>query len=219
MTRIHRTFIILLLVVAGSTTAVAQSDTVPVTLGWTACPMQDDDGQQLAAAVRYEVYLQKAGAPETLVATVRSDTVYTLEAERGVVQRIRVIGYDEADRPSVPSEWSDPIYFDMSRGSEGELAPPTAATLRDNYPNPFNPETVLAYGVPDGLPAGTRVALEIFNLRGERIRSFPVETAAGWHEVTWNGHDDQGRLQSTGTYITRYICGDKVEINKMTMVK
>jgi hypothetical protein len=199
--------------------ATAQTDTVEVTLGWAASPTQDADGEPLAEAVRYDVYLQRAGGPETRIATVESDTVYTLAAERGVVQRIRVIGHDAAGRPSEPSEWSDPIYFAVQRGSEGAGEPPAAATLNRNYPNPFNPETIVSYGVPEGLSTGTRQALEIFNLRGVRIRSFPVETSPGWHEVTWNGLDDHGRLQPTGTYVARYVCGDEVQVTKMTMVK
>lgn len=209
---------IILLVFVG--VAPAQDDAVEVTFGWTACPPSDDDGQALAEAVRYEVFLQKGGAEEELLATVDNDTIYTLAAERGVVQRVRVVGYDATGRPSPPSEWSDPIYYEIERSSDRDVvAPPGTATLRRNYPNPFNPETRIAYGVPEGTPQGERAALEIFNLRGERIRQFPVDTTPGWHEATWDGRDDGGRMQATGTYIARYICGDEVQVTKMTMVK
>jgi len=198
--------------------AAAQEPAVPVTFGWTACAVEDADGKPCAPAVKYEIYLQKGGALEELVATV-SDTFYTLQAEVGVLQRVRVVGYDEGGRASPASPWSDPVYFDTDRSSPDEHTPPAQPALRPNYPNPFNPETRIAYGVPSDTPAGARMALEIFTLRGERIRSFPVETVPGWHEVTWDGRDDRGRMQSTGTYVTRYVCGDRVEIGKMTMVK
>jgi hypothetical protein len=207
----------ILLLVAG---AAGADELVEVTFGWASCPAADEDGNPCALAVRYEVFLQKGGSAEELVATVDADTLFTLAAERGVVQRIRVIGYDRMGRPSVPSEWSDPIYFDVERTGEnpGEL-PPAEAMLNPNYPNPFNPETRIAYGVPEGMATGTRMALEIFNLRGQRLRHFEVDSEPGWHEVTWDGRDDFGRMQATGTYVTRYICGDKVEVTKMTMVK
>ena len=193
---------------------------VPVDFSWAPCPTADAEGRPCAEAVRYEVYLQSGGEDEVLLATVHADTNYTLEAERGVVMRIRVVGYDDAGRASEPSEWSDPIYFDVERtGPEEGSAPPEAAVLGDNYPNPFNPETRIAYGVPEDLGSGARMALEIYNVRGERVRAFDVDQSPGWHEVTWNGLDDRGRPQATGTYVNRYVCGDRVEVGKMTMVK
>ena len=96
---------------------------------------------------------------------------------------------------------------------------PGEPTLSPNYPNPFNPETRIAYSVPIDADPSARMALEIYNLRGQRIRSFDPDPSPGWHEVTWDGRDDRGLIQATGTYVTRYVCGDKVEVGKMTMVK
>ncbi len=223
MNRIRKTGLvmvmsILLLVPLG---AVAQDDTVPVTFGWAACPAIDGDGLPRALAVRYEVFVQRGTADEVLVATVDADTEYTLQADRGVVQRIRVVGYDSLDRPSPASEWSDPIYFDVERSSDDDTPRivPVEPTLGPNYPNPFNPETRIAYSVPVDSPTGSRMALEIYNLRGQRIRTFDPDSDPGWHEVTWDGKDDRGMVQATGTYVTRYVCGDKVDVGKMTMIK
>ncbi len=222
MTRPHliRLFwIVVIIVLAPMGLALAQDpEGVPVTFGWAPCPSLDEDGEPRALAVRYEVFVQKGGAMEELVATVE-DTFYTLEAERGVLQRVRVVGYDATGRPSPAGPWSDPVYFDVDRSSPGETAPPAQPALRPNFPNPFNPETRIAYGVPEDTATDTRLALEIFNLRGERVRTFAIEAVPGWHEVTWDGRNDRGQMQSTGTYITRYVCGEQVEIGKMTMVK
>jgi hypothetical protein len=222
---LRRTFEIMLiaiLLLAAATAARAQDETVAVQLGWESCGTVDDGGRPCAVAVRYEVFLQRGGETEERIATVDDDTTYTLAAERGVVQRVRVVGYDADGRASEPSEWSDPIYFEVQRSAEDDQPhgpPPTAPTLRDNYPNPFNPETSIVYGVPDDTPAGTRVLLEIYNLRGQRVRRFAVEDDPGWHEVSWNGTDDRGRLQPTGLYVTRFVCGDQVQVGKMTMMK
>lgn len=217
--RIRTTLILVVLMFIG-TTGLAQDDAVDVTFGWAASPNEDVDGNQCLAAVMYEVYVQRGGEDIVKVAEVESDTTYTLAAERGVVQRVRVIGYDILGRPSEPSEWSDPIYFEIERGPESPFGPPpSVATLRRNFPNPFNPETTIAYGVPEGTAADTRLALEIFNLRGERIRRFSLEATPGWHTVTWDGCDDGGLPQATGTYISRYACGKNVQVSKMVMVK
>lgn len=223
MTDIRRNlqFAMMLILLLGlSATVQAQDATVDVTFEWATCPAEDGDGNALCPAVRYEVYLQTGGTDEVLVASVDEGNRYTLAAERGVVQRVRVVGYDEFDRASEPSEWSDPIYFEVERSAESPHGPPpTTATMDRNFPNPFNPETSILYGVPEDTPAGTRMALEIFNLRGERIRTLEVDPTPGWHETPWNGTDDSGRVQATGTYVARFICGDRVEVTKMTMVK
>jgi hypothetical protein len=200
--------------------AWAQDDTVPITLGWAPSPTHDDEGRPCALAVRYDVYLQRDGAAEQYLATVVDDTVYVLAAERGVVQRIRVYGYDSDGVESPPSEWSDPIYFEPERTHQGpDRQAPSLPVLDQNYPNPFNPETRLVYGVPEDTPAGAAVALEIYDVRGKRVRSFPVETSAGWHEQVWDGRDDRGQVQATGTYVLRYVCDGQVAVGKLTMVK
>lgn len=210
---------LLLAVPAGPAAAQEELLPVPVSFGWTPSPLQDDLGRPLAAAVRYDVYLQRAGQSEHLIASLQQQTIYVLEAERGVVQRIRVVAYDEAGRPSVPSEWSDPIYFAPEETRNSSELPPVRPALGPNYPNPFNPETRIVYGVPIDTPPQTLMTLEIYDLRGQRVRTFPIESSPGWHEVTWNGLDDRGLIQPTGTYVTRYVCGDQVAVGKMTMVK
>jgi hypothetical protein len=207
-------------VLLASGIVTAQEASVPVTLGWSPCPARDGDGWPLALAVGYDVYVQRGGGDEEYLATVMHDTTYVLDAERGVVQRIRVYGFDADGNHSPASEWSDPIYFEPEQAPRGpDQLPPPVPELRPNYPNPFNPETRLVYGVPDGTPSETRVALEIYNLRGHRVRTFEIEALPGWHEEVWDGRDDRGQIQATGTYIMRYICGDRVEVGKLTMVK
>jgi hypothetical protein len=183
---------------------------------WAPCAVYDDDGNPLADAVQYDVWLKRGANDEIKVGTVISDTTYTLEAEPFIVQRIRVCGYDEAGRQSPLSEWSNPVYFETGR--TGEMTPPMGQ-LNPNYPNPFNPETRIVYGIPEELPDGAPVQLEVVNLRGKRVRLFPVDRTPGWHEVAWDGRDDRGVPASTGVYLTRFVCGDVVEVRKMTMLK
>ncbi len=183
---------------------------------WSPAPIVDEDNQVLSPAVQYEVWLKKGNNAEELVSTGRRDTTYTLSAEPGVVHRIRVRGVDAQGRRGTMSEWSDPIYFEEIRGSQ---APPLAAGLRGNYPNPFNPETTIRYGIPRGIQAEDVVRLDIYTLSGRRVRSFAAERAPGWHEAVWDGTDDHGQVQATGMYVTRLTVGSMVTTNKMTMLK
>ncbi len=182
---------------------------------WSPSPVMDGDNQALSLAVSYEVWLKKGNDAEELVSSDRRDTTYTLAVEPGIVHRIRVRGVDVQGRPGDYSEWSDPIFFEEGRGE----APPLAAKLRGNYPNPFNPETTIRYGVPLDLQDDDVARLDIYDLAGRRIRTFEVERTPGWHEAVWDGTDDRGMVQSTGMYVTCLTVGSVVTTNKMTMIK
>lgn len=210
------TVILLASLVAG--TCLAQdTEGLEVLVRWTACARQDNQGALLAPAVRYDVYLESDGADEVLIARVDHDTTAVVAVAYGQVHRVRVIGYDNRDRPSPPSEWSAPAYFDQERSADPEV--PDAPELPPNAPNPFNPSTRIVYGVPESLPTGHAVTLEIYSARGLRVRTFDVDRSPGFHEVQWDGTDETGRAQSTGVYLTRFTCGDEVQTRKMTMVK
>lgn len=198
------------LVVAGPATA----QVVAMDFHWAPCAISVD-GVQKPAAAYYEVFILRGADGEAFAATV-PDTVWTLDAQPDVMQRICVRGVDAQGNPSPFSEWSDPVYFE-GQGSDG-LVPP-APELPPNYPNPFNPETRIVYGVPDDLGDAAVLRLEIFTVDGRRVRTFDVDRSAGWHEVTWDGRDDRGQASAAGTYITRYAAGAMVKTGKMTMVK
>jgi len=77
---------------------------------------------------------------------------------------------------------------------------PAAATLRCNYPNPFNPTTV----IPFSLRSGGMAELVIYDASGRRVRGL-VNGAlpAGGHEAIWDGKDDRGRPVASGVYFAR----------------
>ena len=69
------------------------------------------------------------------------------------------------------------------------------ARLLGNYPNPFNPRTVISFS----LPREQHVNLDVFTADGRRVTTLVAETrAAGTHEVTWDGNDHAGRAQPSG---------------------
>lgn len=210
-TKIQLILVLPILLLSGS--ALAQSQ--DFSFHWAPGATIGDGDIPLPAAVEYDVFLKRGSGAEEKIATVFMDTTYVLSAEPGIVQRIRVCGIDANGRESVMSEWSDPIYFEGERG-EG---PPPAPELGGNYPNPFNPETRISYGVPIDLDDGTPMSLEIYNLQGMLVRTLDVERSPGWHNVVWDGTSNQGQTVSTGLYLTRYSCGSTVETNKMTLLK
>ncbi len=99
-------------------------------------------------------------------------------------------------------------------------AGPSAAVglqLAQNQPNPFNPQTRIAYVVP---PGGALIGLEILDLRGYRVRTLVSEhQAAGERSVMWDGRDGGGRAVASGTYFYRLQAPGQVAVRAMQLVR
>ena len=88
---------------------------------------------------------------------------------------------------------------------------PSEFALSQNFPNPFNPETVIEYA----LPVRSDVNLVIYNLRGEEVALlFNGTLPAGNHSVTW----DASGLAS-GVYVYRLKAGGFIRTKKMLLLK
>ncbi|MFQ5866145.1 MAG: carboxypeptidase regulatory-like domain-containing protein [bacterium] len=94
---------------------------------------------------------------------------------------------------------------------------PESVELYGNYPNPFNPETRISFGLPEEM----RVQLRIFNLLGQEIAQlFDGVLGAGVHHLTWDGRNQVGQSMPSGVYFYQLQANGKtVAVNKMTLLK
>jgi hypothetical protein len=85
-----------------------------------------------------------------------------------------------------------------------------------NYPNPFNPETIISYTLPnDG-----NVKIEIFNIKGQKVKGLLNEyTTKGHNNIVWNGQDDNGRNVGSGLYFYRIETEEHTATKKMVLLK
>jgi hypothetical protein len=91
-----------------------------------------------------------------------------------------------------------------------------ALALHQNHPNPFNPQTTIAYD----LPAAARVRLLIVNVSGGLVRTLVDETqSAGSRSVVWNGRDDDGGAVSSGVYFYVLDAGKQRLTKKLVLLK
>jgi len=92
-----------------------------------------------------------------------------------------------------------------------ELHLPVTASLRGNYPNPFNSATTINYEVS----SGGKVKLEVFTLLGEKVETL-VDTwqEAGYKSVSW-----EASRVSSGVYFYKLTVGDYTETRRMLFVK
>lgn len=85
-----------------------------------------------------------------------------------------------------------------------------------NYPNPFNPSTTIRYGLPEQ----SKVELHVYNIRGQLIKTLDsVVHEAGYHEVTWNGDDNNGKTVSSGIYFYKLQTPEFTSIKRMILLK
>lgn len=93
---------------------------------------------------------------------------------------------------------------------------PSEFTVIGNFPNPFNPSTIIRYG----LPQERQVKIIISDLLGKEVKSFLVsKKMPGYHSVVWNGKDNQDRSVSTGVYLYRIESEDFVQTKKMVLLR
>lgn len=81
--------------------------------------------------------------------------------------------------------------------ADEETISPATTQLIGNYPNPFNPSTTITYS----LEKEGQVSVEIFNIRGQKIKTLINEKkGAGRHSIIWDGTDGKGANVSSGIY-------------------
>ncbi|HWP81242.1 MAG TPA: FG-GAP-like repeat-containing protein [Bacteroidota bacterium] len=96
---------------------------------------------------------------------------------------------------------------------------PSSMRLFANYPNPFNPETIIRYTIPDGL-SSYRVSLRIYNIIGQEVMHLvDKEQPAGYYEVKFDG-----RALTSGTYFYRITVTSEsgeayTDVKKMLLLK
>jgi subtilisin family serine protease len=88
--------------------------------------------------------------------------------------------------------------------------------LAQNHPNPFNPSTRIAFGLPSGGP----VTVTVYDLAGRRVRELlRADLPAGDHSVRWDGRRDDGRPAAAGMYLYRLTAGGETLTRKAMLVK
>jgi len=95
-------------------------------------------------------------------------------------------------------------------------AMPRAFTLQQNFPNPFNSETVIRFA----LRAAEEAELALFNLTGQRVATLMQGwRPAGTYTVRWDGRDDGGRELGAGVYLYRLQASEQIEMRKLLLLR
>ncbi|MFZ1082837.1 MAG: FlgD immunoglobulin-like domain containing protein [Candidatus Kryptoniota bacterium] len=97
-----------------------------------------------------------------------------------------------------------------------EVAAPKDYQLHNNFPNPFNPSTKIAFD----LPIACHVKLVVYDIVGRQVAQVAdADYPAGYTELTWNGINKNGVMVSSGVYFYRISTDKWSNVKKMLMLK
>lgn len=92
---------------------------------------------------------------------------------------------------------------------------PRVFALHQNFPNPFNPQTIIRYSLPEA----TCVQVTIYSLRGQAVCTLVnASQSAGEKAVIWDGRDNQGAPVASGIYWYRLQAGSQGASRKMLLL-
>ena len=108
----------------------------------------------------------------------------------------------------------------------GEKTPnaaiPAEFSLYANYPNPFNPTTLIKFDLPEA----STVRLSIFNVLGQEVATLVNGSIeAGYHSVDWNSTSNNGTVLPSGIYMYRISATSSItgiefsQVRKMVLMK
>ncbi|MCD6177435.1 MAG: T9SS type A sorting domain-containing protein [Candidatus Cloacimonetes bacterium] len=117
-----------------------------------------------------------------------------------------------------PGWWIDDIKIIASTGAFiDNNIPVFNSELIGNYPNPFNPETLISFSI---VQTSSFVNLEIFNVKGQKVKTLVNEQlSSGFYTRVWDGKNDAGRSVTSGIYFYKMQNADYTKTMKMILLK
>jgi cyclomaltodextrinase len=107
-----------------------------------------------------------------------------------------------------------PLLTNVGKGGRETI--PTAVTLYQNFPNPFNPSTQIRYE----LSSQGFVSLEVYDVLGRKVRSLVNGLQlSGAYAASWDGKNDSGVVLSSGVYFYRLVANSRNYTRKMLLLR
>ena len=163
-----------------------------------------DGGPALEATIWSPAPLLLTPAGDLLVAMLVADIMWW---NGGVFSHLR--------RICGVSEWGVPTAVEAVAGQAASLAEEALPALR-LYPNPFNAAVTVAFD----LEHSASVSVRIYNDLGQLVRVLATEARrpAGSYQFVWDGCDEAGQFQASGTYLLVLSVDGAIETHKLTLL-
>jgi hypothetical protein len=108
------------------------------------------------------------------------------------------------------------LYYQPISVDDEKNVLPYEISLEPNYPNPFNMDTKISFGLPER----TDVSLDVYDILGRKIKNLTAGNLdAGRYTYSWNGIDETGNEVTSGIYFYRLKTADNELTGKMVLLK
>lgn len=91
---------------------------------------------------------------------------------------------------------------------------PSALSL-SCYPNPFTDTILMEVKSPRSQP----VKINIYNVKGQKVKTLQLGTQSGAGQITWNGNDEKGQPVAQGIYFARIADAQHSKTTKLLKIK
>lgn len=119
--------------------------------------------------------------------------------------------FDSRENPAAANRPTLIVQYSIINSMRTQTQKPFEFSLQQNYPNQFNPSTIIRYSVP----SVGHVSLKVFDLLGKEVATLVnEEKAAGSFAQEW----DASRLPS-GMYLYRLQAGRYTATKKLILIK
>ncbi|MBC8415668.1 MAG: choice-of-anchor D domain-containing protein [Candidatus Cloacimonetes bacterium] len=164
-----------------------------------------DEPQSSREVTSYKVYRDDEEIAEV------TDLFYTDEDLIPAIYEYYVTAIYEEVQESEPSNT-----VNVELTTVGNNLVPLETRLNGNYPNPFNPSTIISFELAESSP----VELVIYNMKGQKVKELMNSNLdAGYYKIVWNGKDDQNHAVSSGIYFYKMKSGKYISTGKCILLK
>jgi hypothetical protein len=163
-------------------------------------------------------YLTKNTGEELIIAGAKKGREVTALSGSDRVASVRLVALEDG-RPQMLLTSGSVV----NSGFEMELAQldnagvlPSAYSLGEAYPNPFNPVTRIEFALPE---AGL-ASLKVFNIMGQQVATLVnQQLSAGRHMVSWDATNEAGLKVASGMYVYQLEVNGFTQSHKMLLMK
>ncbi|MCX6158561.1 MAG: T9SS type A sorting domain-containing protein [Ignavibacteriae bacterium] len=149
-----------------------------------------------------EIYLQNQNTPKGIHALINKESLVSLKQ-------------DTTDGISNPLRYKNHLLSALNKDNSKKINNgnniPVQFEMFGNYPNPFNPQTNIKFG----LPIKSFVTIKIYNISGKEIETLVDGFVdAGYHTLLFNASK-----YSSGIYFYKLVSNNNVYSGKMVLIK
>ena len=198
---------------------VLVSDKGPVYQGIITVAVSEDGHETEMMAPMWGFFNDENGDPIIALGDTL-DISFSLEGSGELSESAQALGYNGL-KSLWGSDTADPIVGYVLTNPEtrvlaDNLKPAATFQLNNNYPNPFNSQTVISYSIF----SDSQVKLAVFDIQGRLVKSVKNEFhSPGAYTALWDGLNEQNYSVSSGVYMAVLTTENNRAVKRMIMLK